>query len=1081
MNPKLKKWLLRPFLILLLLCVTTAGVLFLILTTQQEKLVNAAVKAVNAQLKGELVVEGSSISLLRNFPYVSIALHNGRLYDRKKSPEKPVLQVDRLYAGFSLPDLLNEKYNIRRLILIKGYVNVIREKQGRVNIVEATTVKKDSIKAPDEEISGSGEINLDKVILRDIHLSYEDRQSGYTYRGLIGKLISSLSMDTAQISSIVRGDVVLDILSPSDSAFFRDRHLNLDLTTTYHTKSNRVDVIACLLKLDDASLSIRGKAGMGTETDLDLEIKGENEDFNLITAFLPGDIKEKVKPFRYDGVISFDARLKGKMSDTETPLIEVNFGCREGWIQNKGSDRKVEELGFKGFYTNGKDRSLQTSELHIVNVNARPDKGLFHGNFVVRDFTHPRTLVQIRSELELRFLGEFFGIQDLKQITGTIKLDMDFKELEDIHLPEESLKKLREGVQSKLLVENLSFRIPNYPHAIRDMNLNAEMIDGKITVDSASVKVGQSNLRFKGSLSDIRAFLRYHDKPITLSLSAMSDKILMAELLSFDTALVRKVGEEVSKFNINLKLETSVKELLNPSPLPRGTLEMKGLNAVFKNYGHEVKNLSATVLINDTTLRLREFTGMIDSSDIEFKGRVNNYALWFNNIKKGQTQIAFDFKSKRFALKDVFTREVRRYLPRGYRREMLKDAWLRARIDLKYDTGFRFAKAKIANVTGELVRHKLKLTGISGHVKYGRRLLVLDTLRGKIGKSDFDITFKYFTGPDRQMKKRSNYLKFTSKFLDADEMSQYDLAPSKGKRRGTTDSTKTVVASAPVATVDSTKHKDAFNIFIIPFSDFNGEIDIAKLKYNRLWLKDVTARLRMQEDQHIYVDTLRMQVAGGTAAMRGHFNGTNPDKIYFRSRIKVDQVNLEKMMLKLDHFGQDVVINKNIKGRISGEIRSYVQVHPNFVPIMSKTKADLNLAIYNGTLVDFAPMQAMASYFKDKNLRLIRFDTLQNRLSFSEGVLDIPSMNINSSLGYIQMSGKQSLDLHMEYYVRVPLKVVTKAGLSGLFNKKHEEVDLAQVDEIEYLDKDKKIAFMNLKVVGKPEDFKVALGKDKKK
>jgi hypothetical protein len=288
-------------------------------------------------------------------------------------------------------------------------------------------------------------------------------------------------------------------------------------------------------------------------------------------------------------------------------------------------------------------------------------------------------------------------------------------------------------------------------------------------------------------------------------------------------------------------------------------------------------------------------------------------------------------------------------------------------------------------------------------------------------------------------------------------------------------------SSTVVATVDSTRHSEAFNIFTIPFSDFNAEIDIAKLKYNRLWLKQVTARLRMQEDQHIYVDTLRMQVAGGTVAMRGHFNGTDHEKIYFRSRINVDQVDLEKMMLKLDHFGQDVVINKNIKGKLSGQIKSYVQVHPNLMPIMSKTKAQLNVSIYNGTLVDFAPMQAMATYFKDKNLRLIRFDTLQNTLTFTNGVLDIPSMDINSSLGFIRMSGKQSLDLNMEYYVRVPMKMVTKVGFSSLFNKKHEEVDLAQVDEIEYVDKDKKIAFMNLKVVGKPEDFKVALGKDKNK
>jgi len=104
---------------------------------------------------------------------------------------------------------------------------------------------------------------------------------------------------------------------------------------------------------------------------------------------------------------------------------------------------------------------------------------------------------------------------------------------------------------------------------------------------------------------------------------------------------------------------------------------------------------------------------------------------------------------------------------------------------------------------------------------------------------------------------------------------------------------------------------------------------------------------------------------------------------------------------------------------------------------------------------------------------------LQNKLMFTNGVLDIPSMDINSSLGYIQMSGKQNLDLSMEYYVRVPMKMVTKVGFNTLFSKKQENVDLSQVDEIEYLDKDKKIAFMNLRVAGTPEEFTVGLGKDK--
>jgi hypothetical protein len=223
-----------------------------------------------------------------------------------------------------------------------------------------------------------------------------------------------------------------------------------------------------------------------------------------------------------------------------------------------------------------------------------------------------------------------------------------------------------------------------------------------------------------------------------------------------------------------------------------------------------------------------------------------------------------------------------------------------------------------------------------------------------------------------------------------------------------------------------------------------------------------------------------MDIAEGRIAARAHFNGSDPQKIYLRSRIHVNDVNIEKMMLKLDYFGQDYVINKNIKGRLSGEIKSYVQVHPDLTPLLDHSEAQLDIAIVNGTLVNFAPIKAMSSYFKDKNLSMVRFDTLQNRLTFKDGALSIPSMNINSSLGFMEISGTQALDTHMEYFVRIPLKMVTQVGFRMLFGRKQEEVDPDQVDAIEYRDKDKRIRFMNLRISGTPDAYKVGLGKAKK-
>src|SRR3569833_1202809 len=97
---------------------------------------------------------------------------------------------------------------------------------------------------------------------------------------------------------------------------------------------------------------------------------------------------------------------------------------------------------------------------------------------------------------------------------------------------------------------------------------------------------------------------------------------------------------------------------------------------------------------------------------------------------------------------------------------------------------------------------------------------------------------------------------------------------------------------------------------------------------------------------------------------------------------------------------------------------------------------------------------------------MVRFDTLRNTLVFRNGAVIIPDMNINSSLGFMEIAGKQSLNMQMEYYIRVPLKMVTSIGFKKLFGKKQEEVDPSQVDAIEYRDKDKRVHFIFLLFCG---------------
>jgi hypothetical protein len=333
----------------------------------------------------------------------------------------------------------------------------------------------------------------------------------------------------------------------------------------------------------------------------------------------------------------------------------------------------------------------------------------------------------------------------------------------------------------------------------------------------------------------------------------------------------------------------------------------------------------------------------------------------------------------------------------------------------------------------------------------------VEKFSGKMGHSAFAIDLNYYYGKDPKIRKRDNYFSIQAPRLDLDELTNY-TPPKSGE---------------PV------DHDAVFNIYDVPFTDMKFNLNIGELNYHNYKLKQVKGTLRTKENHYIYIDKLDLDVAGGHISAKGYFNGSNPEEIYFHSELKADKLDLDKLLFKFENFGQDYMINENLHGKISGTITSKFLVYPDLTPIIEKSEAKMDLTVFQGSLVNFAPFDAMSSYFGDRNLKNVRFDTLSNTFELKGGVLNIPKMNINSSLGFIELSGKQSLDLNMDYFIRVPLAMVTQVGFRSLFGGKNQnEIDPDQEDAILFRDQDRRTRFVNINMKGTPEDYKISLKRD---
>jgi hypothetical protein len=154
-------------------------------------------------------------------------------------------------------------------------------------------------------------------------------------------------------------------------------------------------------------------------------------------------------------------------------------------------------------------------------------------------------------------------------------------------------------------------------------------------------------------------------------------------------------------------------------------------------------------------------------------------------------------------------------------------------------------------------------------------------------------------------------------------------------------------------------------------------------------------------------------------------------------------------------------------------------LHADLVPKIDDSKIVINMTVTEGSIEKFAPLSALETYFEDKNVSKIRFDTLRNEITFDRGTITIPKMTINSTLGFLEISGTQIMNerLDMDYEIGVPWKMIKNVAANKLFRRKKKDEEAE--DEIQYKKENSKFVYVTVK--GGIEDFKVNVGKKKRR
>ena len=215
---------------------------------------------------------------------------------------------------------------------------------------------------------------------------------------------------------------------------------------------------------------------------------------------------------------------------------------------------------------------------------------------------------------------------------------------------------------------------------------------------------------------------------------------------------------------------------------------------------------------------------------------------------------------------------------------------------------------KLDKLAGKMHVHPLRFENFNGRFHYEDEHVMVEDFKGKMGRTQFQIDMNYYLGEDEMIKKRDNSFTLNSDFIDFDALSNFESEASKNVNKEM-NSEKTVS--------DVPAHSEAFNLYELPFTDMQFNVNVGHFIYHRLDLKNITGQLRTTQNHYLYLDTISLDAAGGHIAMNGYFNGSDPEHIYLKPNLEITGVDLDKLLFKFENFGQDQIYAEILDGVIA--------------------------------------------------------------------------------------------------------------------------------------------------------------------
>lgn len=551
----------------------------------------------NKMLNAQFDFSALDISLIRNFPSASITLEDFWLKGAGEFQNDTLIQAGELTAAVNLFSLFgNSGYDISKIIIEDTKVKAIVLENGHPNwdVMKPSADTTDTKETPTE--SAPIRIKLQKLSIKDLSVSYDDRQGGMyaainhlnaTCSGDFGseRTTVDLSMETPSLTYRTGGIPFLN-----KARLEADMNVDADFANNKYTlKDNTISLNAIQVNID--GWAAMQKNGIGMDMKLNTNEVGFKELLSLIPAIYAKDFQD----LKTDGKASLTAFAKGILGQDQVPQFEVALDVKDGMFRYPSLPAGVENINIAANVKNA------GGNIDATEITVSPFDFVLAGNpfslkaSVKTPVSDPDLQASAQGTLDLGKIKEVYPLEDMT-LNGTIQADMNLAGKLS-YIEKEQYDQMKAAGSIRL--NNMKLNLQDMP-AIDIQRSTFSFSPRYLQLSETTINIGQNDLTVDSRFEN---YLGYALKGSTLkgNLNISSNHIHVNDFISSDTTTVQvpethdsttvsssEAGVIRIPENIDFTMQANLKEVLFDK------MKLETVNGVLtvKNGTVDMRNLS---------------------------------------------------------------------------------------------------------------------------------------------------------------------------------------------------------------------------------------------------------------------------------------------------------------------------------------------------------------------------------------------------------------------------------------------------------------------------------------------------------